>query len=259
MLRENTLFGLRDKEAEAFDLLRLHEPPEGYYVAYSGGKDSTVILDLVRRSSVKYDAHYNVTTVDPPELVYHIRKQADVVCERPAMSMWELIPKMGIPPTRIMRYCCKYLKERGGAGRTVITGVRAAESIKRRSRSKIETSRDDKTKLFMHLVFDWSTSEVWEYIHTRKLNYCSLYDEGFRRLGCICCPLGSWRKQLKEAERWPRYKALYIRAFDRLIAHRLERGKPCEWRSGRDVWDWWTSPRAGKSETDGTTPLFEEF
>lgn len=256
MLRENTLFGLRDKEADALDLLRQHEPPEGYYVAYSGGKDSTVILDLVRRCGVKYDAHYNVTTVDPPELVYHIRKQADVVCERPVMSMWELIPKMGIPPTRIMRYCCKYLKERGGAGRTVITGVRAAESIKRRSRSKIETSRDDKTKLFMHLVFDWSTAEVWEYIHARGLDYCSLYDEGFKRLGCICCPMGGWRKQLQEAERWPKYKALYLMTFEQLIARRLELDKPCMWRTSLDVWDWWTSPRACKAE--GTTSLFEE-
>ena len=134
MLRENTLFGLRDKESEALDLLRQHEPPEGYYVAYSGGKDSTVILDLVRRSGVKYDAHYNVTTADPPELVYHIRRQPEVICDRPTMSMWELIPKMGIPPTRMTRYCCAVLKERAAHGRTVITGVRAAESVSRRKR-----------------------------------------------------------------------------------------------------------------------------
>ena len=257
MLRENTLFGLRDKEAEALDLLRQHEPPEGYYVAYGGGKDSTVILDLVRRSGVKYDAHYNITTVDPPELVYHIRKQADVVCGRPVMSMWELIPKMGMPPTRIMRYCCKYLKERGGAGRTVITGVRAAESIKRRSRSKIETSRDDKTKLFMHLVFDWSTAEVWEYIHARGLGYCSLYDEGFKRLGCICCPMGGWRNQLRDAERWPKYRALYIMAFDRMV-ERLKSRNGCRWRDGLDVWKWWTSPLTYKRDFEVTSPLFDE-
>lgn len=222
MLRENTLFGLRDKESEALDLLRQHEPPEGYYVAYSGGKDSTVILDLVRRSGVKYDAHYNVTTVDPPELVYHIRRQADVACERPAMSMWELIPKKLMPPTRIVRYCCDVLKERGGRGRTVVTGVRAAESVRRRKRQKVEKSTD----------------------------------EGFKRLGCICCPMGGWRKQLQEAERWPKYKALYLMTFERLIARRLVLGKPCMWRTGADVWDWWTSPRACKDE--GTASLFEE-
>lgn len=258
MLRENTLFGARDKEAEAFELLRQHEPPEGYYVAYSGGKDSTVILDLVRRSGVKYDAHYNVTTVDPPELVYHIRRQADVACERPAMSMWELIPKKLMPPTRIVRYCCDVLKERGGRGRTVVTGVRAAESVRRRKRQKVEKSTKDPLTSYLHLVFDWSTAEVWEYIHARGLDYCSLYDEGFKRLGCICCPMGGWRKRLQEAERWPKYKALYLMTFERLIARRLVLGKPCMWRTGADVWDWWTSPRAGKSETDGTTPLFEE-
>ena len=255
MLRENTLFGVRDKEAEAFELLRQHEPPEGYYVAYSGGKDSTVILDLVRRSGVKYDAHYNITTVDPPELVYHIRKQADVICERPSMSMWELIPRCLMPPSRIMRYCCKYLKERGGSGRTVITGIRAAESIKRRCRSKIEISRDDRTKTFLHLIFDWTTAEVWEYIRAHNIPYCSLYDEGRKRIGCICCPLGGWRNQLRDAERWPRYKALYIKAFDRMVVRLKERGG-CRWRDGQDVWDWWTSPRACKDE--GTASLFEE-
>lgn len=256
MLRENTLFGLRDKESEALDLLRQHEPPEGYYVAYSGGKDSTVILDLVRRSGVKYDAHYNITTVDPPELVYHIRKQADVACERPAMSMWELIPRKLMPPTRIVRYCCDVLKERGGRGRTVVTGVRAAESVRRRKRQKVEKSTKDPLTSYLHLVFDWSTAEVWEYIHARGLDYCSLYDEGFKRLGCICCPMGGWRKQLQEAERWPKYKALYLMTFERLIARRLVLGKPCMWRTGADVWDWWTSPRACKDE--GTASLFEE-
>lgn len=258
MLRENTIFGLRDKVAEALDILRTHEPPEGYYVAYSGGKDSTVILDLVRRSGVKYDAHYNVTTVDPPELIYFIRTQPEIIWNRPEISMWELIVKVGMPPTRKARYCCRYLKERGGAGRTVITGIRAAESIKRRSRQKIEINRKDKTKIFIHIIFDWSTNEVWQYIKENNLPYCSLYDEGFKRLGCICCPMGRPKGQLRESERWPKYKDLYIGAFEKMLEMRQEKGKGNTlWSSGQAVWDWWTSPTAQR-QCEGQTELFKE-
>lgn len=61
-------------EARAIALLRLHEPPEGYYLAFSGGKDSCVIKELAKRAGVKFDAHYGNTTIDPPELVRFIKK-----------------------------------------------------------------------------------------------------------------------------------------------------------------------------------------
>lgn len=78
---------LSEKEAQSLERIRYFCPPEGYYVAYSGGKDSTVILDLIRRSGVPYEAHYNLTTVDPPELVAFIRKQSDVIIDHPKSSM----------------------------------------------------------------------------------------------------------------------------------------------------------------------------
>ena len=111
-----TLFGVTDKVANAIESLKMYEPPEGYFVAFSGGKDSTVILDLVRRAGVKHETHYHLTTVDPPELVYHIREHyPDVIVDRPETTMWDLIIQNGMPPTRLARYCCEVLKEGGGS------------------------------------------------------------------------------------------------------------------------------------------------
>lgn len=260
MLVENTLFGVRDKVQMALDMLREFEPEEGYYLAYSGGKDSTVLLDLARRSGVKFDAHYNLTTVDPPELVYFIREQKDVIIESPEKTMWDLIIHHGIPPTQIIRYCCAELKERGGIGRRVLTGVRREESARRSKRQQVETCYRDGQKQYVHLVFYWSELDVWEYIHSRKLPYCSLYDEGFKRLGCICCPMGNAKNQLRQAERWPKYKAQYLRAFQKMIDKKLSEGGSyrLDWRTGQDVWDWWVSHKEkGKEEDEAQLTIFE--
>lgn len=142
MLKELTLYGEVDKVQLAINRLRLHEPKEGYYVAFSGGKDSCVVLDLCKRAGVKYDAHYALTTVDPPEVIYFIRRYHPDAWEnriRPETSMWNLIPKKRMPPTQRVRYCCKYFKERGGEGRFVVTGVRHQESAKRAKRRLVET------------------------------------------------------------------------------------------------------------------------
>lgn len=72
MLIEHTLFGTVDKEALAIQIIRDNEPPEGYFVAFSGGKDSVVALGLTRRAGVRHEASHNLTTVDPPELVRFI-------------------------------------------------------------------------------------------------------------------------------------------------------------------------------------------
>ena len=139
MLIENTLEGIIDKVEIAQERLRQFEPEEGYYLAFSGGKDSQVIYEIAKLSGVKFDAHFNFTTVDPPEVLRFIKQYyPDVIWERPEKTMWQLIEEKHMPPTRIVRYCCMYLKERGGIDRFVITGVRAAESAKRKNRKMVD-------------------------------------------------------------------------------------------------------------------------
>lgn len=131
---------LAEKVKMSIERLKAFEPKDGsgYYLAFSGGKDSVVIKALADMAGVKYDAHYRVTSVDPPELVQFIKqKYPDVARDVPRyadgkpITMWNLIPKKLMPPTRLVRYCCASLKETGSDGRMGITGVRWAESVNR--------------------------------------------------------------------------------------------------------------------------------
>jgi phosphoadenosine phosphosulfate reductase len=238
-LKELTLWGERDKVAVSIERLRMFEPPEGYYLAFSGGKDSCTIKVLADMAGVKYDAHYNLTTVDPPELVRFIReKHPDVAIDRPECSMWELIVKEQYPPTMIQRYCCKHLKERGGIGRVVLTGIRAEESTKRARRKMVEQCYRVQ-KSYLHAIIDWTERDVWQFIRENGLPYCSLYDEGFDRIGCIMCPFERRAKKERDIARWPKYYAAYVRAFDKMVDVRKAAGKRCDWATGQDVMNWW--------------------
>ena len=163
MLHQIDIYG-RDKVQSAIDTLRFFEPKDGsgYFLAFSGGKDSVCLKALADMAGVKYDAHYHVTSVDPPELVRFIKQfHPDVVFDHnfgkdgKPKTMWNLIPKKKYPPTRIARYCCAELKENGGIGRTTLTGVRWAESANRMKNQGVVTipiKNTEKTESFMRQI-----------------------------------------------------------------------------------------------------------
>jgi len=261
----DSTIGEYDKVQIAIDRLKTFEPPEGYYLAFSGGKDSCCIKALADMAGVKYDAHYNLTTVDPPELVQFIKHQhPDVIIDKPELSMWELIVKKKLPPTRTLRYCCDVLKEGSGNGRFIVTGVRWAESARRKNNSsglvinygrkieqKIKLLDDNsdarnmveqcqmKSKHILNPIIDWDDSDVWEFINNYQIPYCSLYDEGFKRLGCIGCPMQGGKGMIRNFERWPTYKKMYIRAFQKMVDKRIADGLETDWKTGEDVFDRW--------------------
>ena len=279
-----TLFEDSPKVQKAIERFRAFEPEDGYYLAFSGGKDSMCIYHLAKMAGVKFTPYYNVTGIDPPELIYFIREHyPDVIFSRPKTTMWALIVKKRMPPTRLIRYCCDHLKERTGLGRFVVTGVRWAESAKRKNtRAMLELNFNSKTKNIrlnndndearrmvescikknkhiLNPIIDWTDEDVWHFIHAHKLPYCCLYDEGFKRIGCIGCPMGGSKNMEREFARYPRFKALYLKAFADMIAARRERGLVDRlFTSPEAVMEWWLYGNKKSKEVEGQTIIHEE-
>jgi len=250
----NDLFG-RDHVQMSIELLREFEPPEGYYLAFSGGKDSVCIHAVAELAGVKFDAHYNVTTCDPPELIYFIRKHyPEVVFERSPVgqSIFTRIAKKGLP-TRFGRWCCEEFKEHGGSGRRVLTGVRSQESPKRASRKQVEPCLRNKRVVYVHGIKPWTTEQVWDFIRDRGLPYCKLYDEGWTRLGCLICPFE--KRKPEGMRRWPGIWALTKRRAEEFY----ETHERCrlQWETFEGMWAWWLdiAPRKTK-QADGQFSMF---
>ena len=286
---------IKDKVEIAIDRLKAFEPKEGYWLAFSGGKDSQCCYELCKLAGVKFTAHYNVTTVDPPELVRFIQEHYPDAWEnrtKPEKTMWQLIPEKKLPPTRLVRYCCEELKESSGEGWMTITGVRWAESSNRARNQGLVTFpsvgkrkqkemaklggnftktprggvslNDDNTenrrlvehcyrtqKTMVNPIVDWEDEDVWEFLNWLGVPHCCLYDEGFKRLGCIGCPMGRRERQIYELNRWPTYKRAYLRAFEKMLEVRKAAGLPCEnWKDANDVMEWWLEDKRSKVSED---------
>lgn len=240
MLVNHTLFGVEDKVTDAINLLRQYEPPEGYYVCFSGGKDSVVVLDLVKRAGVKFTAYHNITTVEPPEVMKFIAvHHKDVVPIHPKTSMYGLIVKNGIPPLRQMRYCCRILKENVGKDFFKVTGVRAEESPRRAKRPQIELGKDR----FLHVIHKWTADDIWEYIHSFNVPYCSLYDEGFNRVGCVLCPFHSIKQTKQEYDRYPQIVRYYRTACITAYKNNPKLHNSPNFHDGESLFNWWINHR----------------
>lgn len=270
MLVENTMFGDKDKIAEAIERLKFAynkmAVPQNLgplYVAFSGGKDSIVIAELAKMAKVPYELHYNVTGIDPKEVLQFMKENyKELIWHRPdpEKTIWKLIVKKHMPPTRLIRYCCSELKEKGGAGRVTVTGVRWAESNRRKNNRKPyetgATKKEDrmlfndnaedrklfeqcilKGKFICNPIIDWTDKDVWDFIKHRNLKYCSLYDNGFKRIGCIGCPMAPVHMRVKELNAYPGFKKKYIQSFQKMLEAMPDKAK--DWQSGQDVFNWW--------------------
>lgn len=241
---------LNEKVAASIDRLQSFCPPEGYYLAFSGGKDSVVLYRLAEMAGVKFDAHFNLTSVDPPEVIAFTKKYFPAVSlDKPEKSMWKLIEAHLILPLRRTRFCCEHLKERGGTGRCVLTGVRWQESAARSSRRMIESCMRDPSKRYVHPIIDWKSADIWGFIRAENVPYCCLYDEGFKRIGCIGCP-NAGKQVLRQFERWPVYRRLYLAAAAAVVRRKRERPHLKQYASGRVLFNHWLEMVTGVAQED---------
>lgn len=220
-----------------------------YTVCFSGGKDSQVLLDLFKRSGVKYHAIYNVTTNDPPENVYFIKKHyPDVEFLHPKLTYLELIEKNRMLPTINKRFCCAKLKEYSGQG-FVATGVRKEESSKRAEYAAIETDKRQPyiiggcglkkfKKVHFRPILEWTEQDIWEYIEDRNIPTNPCY-ESSGRVGCIFCQFKTKKEMIYNSKQYPRYFRLLMRTIQRIIDNGYMRDfSPV---TAEQVWEWWIS------------------
>jgi len=219
---------LQKKIYRAIKLLQAYNDPDNpVEVAYSGGKDSDVILQLAKEAGINYRAIYKNTTIDPPGTIGHVREMGVEVL-RPRMSFLHLVEKKGLP-SRFTRFCCQELKEYKVLNKAII-GVRKAESRARNNRYNEPTqcrwygAKTEKNHVEQILpILDWTDQDVDEYIKERGVKCAPLYydDDGEfhveRRLGCMCCPLQSHNKRLAEFKKYPRMVKAYIRAAQKFL------------------------------------------
>lgn len=188
------------------------------FLAYSGGKDSEVILHLAQKAGIDFTPYYRSTSIDRPGTISWVEKHKDIMIMRPQKTFFELIQHRGLP-NYFMRFCCDKLKE-AFIATNVITGVRRDESWKRAKRYEEpqlcrQYKNGKKGFLYMPILY-WTDKDIDAYIERESIKcHPHYYDaEGKfhveRRLGCLACPL-RYDRGLADFKKYPRLVKLWCR------------------------------------------------
>lgn len=257
---------LQDKIQESIAFLQKAEklalklnPEGGFYVGFSGGKDSQVVLELCKIAGVKYTAYHNVTTNDDATTIRFIhQKYPEARFIVPKESYFRMIEHKGLP-TMLRRWCCERYKERIGAGNVVVTGVRAEESKKRaeyaeitkyvrkksdRKEVDLDKMRDNefqcvggRDKFLIYPILRWTAEDVWEFIKDRGLPINPCYEK-YKRVGCVFCPFSPARYIRDYINEHPKQYQALLHSLERYL-ERSENGSQFE--CAEDAFEWWLS------------------
>lgn len=265
---EHTIELLRKAE----HLALTYDKEDGFYLAFSAGKDSQALFHMAELAGVKFKGHVNWTSVDPPQVIRFKRKYyPEVVEHKPKKSIYDLAIDRGILPSMRIRWCCADLKENAGAGKVTLIGIRAEESTRRAKRHEVEVSdkrfsgnldefeqwrkaeiakREErlikkmkregkkvnedefslqsdnevrcingKDSILVSPIFNWTERDVWTFLNeVVRVPHCELYDQGYKRIGCILCPMSQNRQKVRELKDFPHVKRGWIRAIKAIRA-----------------------------------------
>ena len=237
---------LDESVAYSLQVLREHAGDLPYWGAFSGGKDSVCIKQLCIEAGVAVDWHYGVTSIDPPELVrfiHEVHPDVRFLRSKTYNNFGDGIARAGLPG-RIRRWCCAEFKERPAPnGRTTVVGIRAEESPRRRKSWNVWNLKRKKGA-YLCPILHWTEADVWEYIESRNLPYCSLYDEGYARLGCVGCPMQPVAQRRRDLERWPQVKRMLLGGTKRLMERMMPKWKAnnqpfAKFSTPEELFDWW--------------------
>jgi len=237
---------LQDKINYSISLLQKAErmaldfdPDNGFYLAFSGGKDSQCLYHIAKMAGVKFKAHMNLTSIDPPEVIRFVKMNyPNVELIKPGISIYDMAIKKHMLPTRRFRWCCAEFKEMSGVGTVTLIGIRHAESARRSKRNELETGDrkfsgnfdqfsehmekmvtcvGGKDKIIISPIINWTSRDVWNFLNASNIPHCSLYDKGYTRIGCILCPMSGYKQKIRDIKHFPHVKHKWIQTIQKLI------------------------------------------
>lgn len=202
-----------------------------FHVAFSGGKDSIVLLDLVKKALPKgsFVVIFGDTGMEFPD-TYDVVEQTRRECEQDEIPFYvaksHLEPKQSWelfgPPSRVLRWCCSVhkstpqtLKLREITGKNDYTGldfvgVRAAESATRGRYEFFNYGKKIKGQYDCYPILEWTSAEVWIYIFMNGVLINKAYKKGSARVGCICCPMGGGKASFIERANYPQAAEVFL-------------------------------------------------
>ena len=236
-----------------------YDSENGFFLAFSGGKDSQALYHITEMAGVKFKAHFSPTTVDPPQLIRFIRRNyPDVEFAKVKKNIYDVAVEKQILPSMRIRWCCAEFKENAGAGKVTLIGIRHEESARRSKRKEVEVSGkkfsgyldqfeewsaeqmkkkyknlnqdqfsydkekeirciNGKDSILISPIIDWTERDVWEFLNeVVKVPHCELYDKGYKRIGCILCPMSSPKQKQRELKDFPYVKEKWLQAIEKI-------------------------------------------